>query len=38
VARMAEANALYRALGFYEIPAYYDNPHPDVSFLELQLR
>jgi ribosomal protein S18 acetylase RimI-like enzyme len=36
--RMAEANRLYRELGFYEIPAYYNNPQPDVSYLELRLK
>ena len=35
--RMAPANALYDALGFREIPAYYDNPVPDVRYLELDL-
>lgn len=36
--RMEEANRLYRSFGFYEIPAYYDNPQPEVSYLELRLR
>jgi GNAT superfamily N-acetyltransferase len=37
--QMAEANRVYRSLGFYEIPAYYDdNPQPEVSYLELRLR
>jgi len=34
---MAEARALYESLGFREIPPYYDNPHPEVSYLELRL-
>jgi GNAT superfamily N-acetyltransferase len=36
--RMADANRLYRSLGFYEIPAYSSNPQPDVCYLELRLR
>jgi ribosomal protein S18 acetylase RimI-like enzyme len=36
--QMKDAIGLYRALGFYEIPAYYDNPQPDVCYLELRLR
>ncbi len=35
--QMGDANRLYRSLGFYEIPAYYDNPQPEVSYLELRL-
>lgn len=34
---MAEARTLYESLGFQEIPPYYDNPHPEVSYLELGL-
>ncbi len=34
---MAQARALYDDLGFREIPPYYHNPHPDVSYLELDL-
>ncbi len=36
-AAMRRAAALYEALGFREIPAYYDNPHPEVRYLELAL-
>ena len=36
--QMADANRMYRRLGFYEIPSYYHNPQPDVSYLELRLR
>jgi ribosomal protein S18 acetylase RimI-like enzyme len=36
--RMEDAIRLYRSLGFYEIPAYYSNPQPEVCYLELRLR
>jgi GNAT superfamily N-acetyltransferase len=35
--RMPEANRLYRELGFYDIPAYYENPLPDICYFELRL-
>ena len=35
--RMPEAYHLYTALGFREISAYTASPHPDASYLELQL-
>ena len=36
-ARMPAAQHLYAALGFREIPAYYDNPLTGVVMLELEL-
>jgi hypothetical protein len=35
--KLVAAMALYRSMGFYEIPPYYDNPIPGAAFLELQL-
>jgi hypothetical protein len=34
---MTGARALYRSLGFREIPAYRHNPVPGTAFLELHL-
>ncbi|MBE7466273.1 MAG: GNAT family N-acetyltransferase [Planctomycetes bacterium] len=37
LAHMAEARALYAALGFVEIPAYYVNPNPSAVYYERAL-
>jgi ribosomal protein S18 acetylase RimI-like enzyme len=34
---MTEAQSLYRALGFVEIPPYYPNPVPGARYMELAL-
>ena len=34
---MAEAQALYRSLGFLAVPPYNDNPHPGAIHMELAL-
>jgi putative acetyltransferase len=36
-AKMGKAVDLYRTYGFVEIEPYYDNPHPGVLFMELDL-
>ena len=36
--KMEPAIALYRSLGFQEIPPYYDNPIPNAVYFELDLR
>jgi ribosomal protein S18 acetylase RimI-like enzyme len=35
--KMGKAVALYERYGFREIPPYYDNPHEDVLYMELEL-
>ena len=35
--KMGKAVGLYEAHGFYEIPAYYDNPHGGVLYMEKTL-
>ena len=36
--RMIAAGRIYTALGFVEIPKYYDNPNEGIAYLELDLR
>lgn len=35
--KMGKAVSLYLSHGFVPIPPYYNNPHPDVLYLELEL-
>jgi ribosomal protein S18 acetylase RimI-like enzyme len=35
--QMKDAIKLYKSYGFYEIPAYYNNPQEGVVFMEIQL-
>ena len=37
LASMIPANKLYQSTGFYEIPAYYNNPLEDVKYYEKTL-
>jgi GNAT superfamily N-acetyltransferase len=37
VGRLTESIALYRSMGFHEIPPYRENPQQDVIYLELDL-
>jgi putative acetyltransferase len=34
---MPQADSLYRSLGFYPIPSYYDDPQSNASYFELRL-
>lgn len=35
--RLESANLLYEKIGFYEIPAYYENPEPGARYMEYQI-
>jgi putative acetyltransferase len=37
LASMTPALTLYRSLGFYEVPAYYHNPHANTVYMEKAL-
>lgn len=37
IEKMLAANRLYERMGFVDIAAYYDNPLPDVRYMELDL-
>ncbi len=37
IEKMLAANRLYERMGFVDIPAYYENPLPDVRYMELDL-
>ena len=37
IAPLKSAIRLYRGFGFQEIPAYYENPMPDVLYMKLEL-
>lgn len=37
IEKMRASNRLYDAIGFRDIPAYYENPLPDVRYMELDL-
>lgn len=36
--KMPLALKLYKSYGFYEVPPYYNNPHADALFMELDLK
>ena len=38
IAPLKSAIKMYRGLGFKEIPAYYENPMPDVIYMKLELQ
>lgn len=35
--RLVSANLLYEKIGFYDIPAYYDNPEPGARYMEYRI-